>query len=195
MNAAHIGVTTKDGVVTLMGSVETYAEKHAAETATLRVKDVKAVAEEIEVKMPFSVKHGDAEIAAAAADRLAWNVSVPRDAIKVAVTKGGVTLTGDVNWHYQHDAAAEAVRTLWGVTGVSNQIAIKPMANAGDIKSDIMVALNRSWFTPENIDVVTNGGKVTLTGTVEYWDERALAGTTAWAAPGVTLVTNDIRVN
>jgi osmotically-inducible protein OsmY len=195
VNAAHIGVTTKDGVVTLMGSVETYAEKHAAETATLRVKDVKAVAEEIEVKMPFSVKHGDAEIAAAAADRLAWNVSVPRDAIKVAVTKGGVTLTGDVNWHYQHDAAAEAVRTLWGVTGVSNQIAIKPMANAGDIKSDIMVALNRSWFTPENIDVVTNGGKVTLTGTVEYWDERALAGTTAWAAPGVTLVTNDIRVN
>jgi osmotically-inducible protein OsmY len=195
VNAAHIGVTTKDGVVTLMGSVETYAEKHAAETATLRVKDVKAVAEEIEVKLPFSVKHGDAEIAAAAADRLAWNVSVPRDAIKVAVTKGWVTLTGDVNWHYQHDAAADAVRTLWGVTGVSNQIAIKPMANAGDIKSNIMVALNRSWFTPENIDVVTNDGKVTLTGTVEYWDERALAGTTAWAAPGVTAVTNDIRVN
>lgn len=195
VNAAHIGVTTKDGVVTLMGSVETYAEKHGAETAALRVKDVKAVAEEIEVKLPFSVKHGDAEIAEAAVNRLAWNSSVPKDAVKVAVTKGWVTLTGDVHWHYQHDAAAEAVRTLWGVTGVSNQIAIKPQANAGDIKSDIMVALNRSWFTPENIDVTAYDGKVTLTGTVEYWDERALAGTTAWAAPGVTSVTNDIRVH
>ncbi len=97
VNAAHIGVTTKDGVVTLMGSVETYAEKHAAETATLRVKDVKAVAEEIEVKLPFSVKHGDSEIASAAVDRLAWNVSVPKDAIKVTVSKGWVTLTGDVH--------------------------------------------------------------------------------------------------
>ncbi|OYU77461.1 MAG: ornithine aminotransferase [Alphaproteobacteria bacterium PA3] len=195
VNAAHIGVTTKDGIVTLMGSVETYAEKHAAETATLRVKDVKAVAEEIEVKLPFTVKHGDAEIAAAAVERLAWNVSVPEDAVKVAVTKGWITLTGNVHWHYQHMAAADAVRTLWGVTGVSNQIAITPQANAGNIKSDIMGALNRSWFTPENIDVATTDGKVTLTGTVEYWDERELAATTAWAAPGVTSVKNDIRVS
>lgn len=115
--------------------------------------------------------------------------------MKVAVTKGWVTLTGDVHWHYPHDAAAEAVRTQWGVTGVSNQIAIKPQADARNIKSDIMGALNRSWFSPENIDVSTNDRKVTLTGTVEYWDERALAGTTAWAAPGVTSVTNDIRVD
>lgn len=195
VNAAHIGVTTLDGVVTLMGSVETYAEKHAAETAALRVKDVKAVAEKIEVKLPYSVKHGDAEIAEAAIDRLAWNVSVPKDAVKVAVSKGWLTLTGEVHWHYQHDEAAAAVRTLWGVTGVSNQITIKPTADAGNIKSEIMVALNRSWFKPEHIDVTANDGKVTLTGNVEYWDERALAGTTAWAAPGVTSVTNDIRVN
>ena len=195
VNAAHIGVTTKDGVVTLMGSVETYAEKHGAETAALRVKDVKAVAEEIEVKLPFSVKHGDSEIAEAAVNRLAWNSSVPKDAVKVTVSKGWVTLTGDVHWHYQHDAAADAVRTLWGVIGVSNKIAIKPQANAGNIKSDIMVALHRSWFSPEKIDVSAYDGKVTLTGTVEYWDERALAGTTAWAAPGVTSVTNDIRVH
>lgn len=195
VNAALVGVTTKDGIVTLMGSVETYAEKHAAETAALRVKDVKAVAEEIEVKLPFSVKHGDAEIAEAAINRLAWDASVPKDAIKVAVSKGWLTLTGDVHWHYQHDAAADAVRTLWGVTGVSNQIVIKPQADARNIKSDIMAALNRSWFSPENIDVSTNDGKVTLTSTVEYWDERALAGTTAWAALGVTSVTNDIRVD
>ncbi|WP_019954949.1 BON domain-containing protein [Yoonia vestfoldensis] len=195
VDAAHIGVTTKDGVVTLMGSVESYAEKHGAETAALRVKDVKAVAEEIEVKLPFSVKHGDAEIAEAAVNRLAWDTSEPKDAVKVTVANGWVTLTGQVHWHYQHDAAASAVRTLWGVTGVSNQITIKPRASAGDIKSDIMVALNRSWFTPEHIDVTARDGKVTLTGTVEYWGERALAGTTAWAAPGVASVTNDIRVH
>ena len=78
---------------------------------------------------------------------------------------------------------------------MSNQITIKPVVNAGNIKSDIMVALNRSWFSPENIDVSAFDGKVTLTGTVEYWDERTLAGTTAWAAPGVTSVTNDIRID
>ena len=168
VNAAHIGVTTKDGVVTLMGSVETYAEKHGAETAALRVKDVKAVAEEIEVKLPFCVKHGDPEIAEAAVNRLAWNTSVPKDAVKVTVSKGWVTLTGDVHWHYQHDAAADAVRTLWGVIGVSNQIAIKPQANAGNIKSDIMAALHRSWFRPGKFDVSAYDGKVTLTGTVGY---------------------------
>lgn len=195
VNAAHIGVTAKDGIVTLMGSVESYAEKHGAEKAALRVKDVKGVAEEIEVKLPSHVQHGDAEIAEAAVNRLAWNVSVPKDAIKVAVSKGWVTLTGSVHWHYQHDAAADAVRTLWGVTGVSNQIAIKPTANASNIKADIEDALNRSWFSPENISVTTRDGMVTLSGTVEYWDERALAGTTAWAAPGVTSVTNDIRVD
>jgi len=195
VNSAHIGVTTKDGVVTLMGSVESYSEKRGAEMAALRVKDVKAVAEEIEVKLPFSVKHGDAEIADAAVNRLAWDASVPKDTVKVSVAKGWLTLTGQVHWHYQHDAAADSVRTLWGVTGVSNNITIKPVVNAGDVKSDIMLALNRSWFTPENIDVTANDGKVTLTGTVDYWDERALAGTTAWAAPGVTSVTNDIRVH
>jgi osmotically-inducible protein OsmY len=195
VNSAHIGVTVKDGIVSLMGTVETYAEKHGAETAALRVKDVKAVAEEIEVKLPFSVKHGDSEIAKAAVNRLAWDSSVPKDTVKVAVSHGWVTLTGNVHWHFQHDAAADAVRTLWGVTGVSNQIAIKPQANAGDIKSDIMVALNRSWFTPENIDVTAYDGKVTLSGTVDYWDERDLAGRAAWSAPGVTSVTNDIRVD
>lgn len=195
VDAAHIGVTTKGGVVTLSGSVDSYAEKHAAETATLRVKDVKAVAEEIEVKLPFSIRHGDAEIADAAVNRLAWSSSVPRDAVKVAVDKGWITLIGEVHWHYQREAAAEAVRNLWGVTGVSNQISIKPKANAGNIKSDIDKALNRSWFNPEHVVVSADDGKVTLSGTVDDWSERALAGTTAWAAPGVMSVTNNIRVD
>jgi osmotically-inducible protein OsmY len=195
VNAAHIGVIAKDGIVTLMGAVDSFAEKHGAETAALRVKDVKGVAEEIEVKLPSHVQHGDAEIAEAAVNRLAWNVSVPKDAIKVTVSKGWVTLSGSVHWHYQHDAAADAVRTLWGVTGVSNRITIKPTANASNIKADIEDALNRSWFSPENISVTTRDGMVTLSGTVDYWDERALAGSTAWAAPGVTSVTNNIRVD
>lgn len=195
VNAADIGVTAKDGIVTLMGSVGTYAEKHAAEKAALRVKDVKAVAEEIEVKLPFDVKHGDADIARAATERLAWNVSVPKDAVKVTVSKGWVTLTGQVEWHYQQESAADAVGHLWGVTGVSNQISIKPTVNAGDIKSNIVTALNRSWFSPDHVDVSAAGGMVTLTGNVEYWSERELAGTTAWAAPGVTSVNNEIRVN
>jgi osmotically-inducible protein OsmY len=195
VNATQIGVTTKDGVVSLMGSVETYAEKHGAETAALRVKGVKAVAEEIEVKLPFDVQHGDSDIAEAAVNRLAWDVSVPKDAVKVTVNDGWITLSGEVHWHFQHEAAADAVRRLWGVTGVSNQISIKPAANAGNIKSNIMEALNRSWFAPENIVVTADDGRVTLSGTVEYWDERALAGSTAWAAPGVTSVINDIRVH
>jgi osmotically-inducible protein OsmY len=195
VNSAHIGVTAEDGIVTLTGSVERFAEKHAAEQAALRVKDVKAVAEEIEVKLPFSIEHGDTEIAAAAVHRLAWDASVPKDAVKATVSKGWLTLTGEVEWHYQHDAAADAVRTLWGVTGVSNQIAIKPKINVGNIRADIISALNRSWFTPDTIEVRATKGDVTLSGTVEYWDERALAGSTAWAAPGVTSVTNDIRVH
>lgn len=195
VNAVDIGVTTKDGIVTLMGSVSSYVEKHAAEKAALRVKDVKAVAEEIEVKLPFDVQHGDADIARAATERLAWNVSVPKDAVKVTVSTGWITLTGQVEWHYQQEAAADAVRYLWGVTGVSNQISIKPKANAGDIKTSIVSALNRSWFSPEHVEVSADDGRVTLTGKVEYWGERELAGTTAWAAPGVTSVSNDIRVN
>ncbi len=195
VNAADIGVTVKDGIVTLMGHVETYFEKHAAETAALRVKDVKAVAEEIEVKLPFSVKHGDQEIAEAAVHRLAWNVSIPADAVKVTVSKGWLTLTGEVEWHYQHMAAFDAVRSLWGVTGVRNEIVIKPKANAGDIKARIVTALHRSWFEPEHINVSAANGNITLSGNVDNWSERALAGTTAWAAPGVSSVVNDIQVH
>ncbi len=195
VNAAHIGVTAQDGVITLTGNVETYSEKHSAEMAALRVKDVKAVAEEIKVKLPFDVKRSDSEIAEAALHRLAWDSSVPKDAVKVTVTEGWLTLTGQVPWHYQHDAAAQAVRTLWGVTGVSNQIAVEPRPDTGDIKKDIMGALKRSWFKPEHVDVTALNGAVTLTGKVNSWPERELAASTAWAAPGVSSVTNDIRVH
>jgi len=195
VNAAHIGVTAKDGVITLMGHVENYFEKSAAEKAARRVKEVRAVAEEIEVRLPFSVKHGDEDIASAAVDRLRWDSTFPDGAVKAKVEKGWVTLTGEVDWHYQQEAAANDVRGLWGVTGVSNEIAIKPRPNTSNIRDKIMVALDRSWFDPATINVTAQGGKVTLTGKVNSWYERDEAGSAAWAAPGTTSVENDIYVS
>ena len=195
VNAADIGVTAKSGVVTLMGHVESYPEKAAAERAARRVKCVKAVAEELEVRLPFSFKRGDEEIAAAAISRLKGNWSVPTDAIKVKVEMGWVTLTGEVEWHYQQEAAADDIRNLRGVTGISNEVSIKPRANARDIKDSIMMALHRSWFDPKTITVEVDCGKVNLTGTVHNWNEREVAASTAWAAPGATTVSNHITIN
>jgi len=193
--AAHIGVVANAGVVTLTGHVESFAQKHAAETAVRRVKGVKAVAEEIEVRLPYEKKRSDEEIAGAAIGRFEWDVSIPRDTIKVTVDAGWVTLTGEVDWHYQKDAASMDVRSLFGVTGVSNQITIKPTVNISNISDDIMHALGRSWFfDPKTISVSAQGGKVRLTGTVNSWHDRQLAGATAWAAPGATAVENDIAV-
>ncbi len=195
VNEAHIGVTAKDGIVTLMGHVETFSEKLAAEKATRRVNDVKAVAEEIEVRLPYNVKRGDEEIASAVMDRLKWDASVPSGAVKAKVEKGWVTLNGEVDWHYQQEAAVSDVRGLWGVIGVSNDIVIKPRPDTSAIKDKILVALNRSWFDPASINVSASGGRVKLTGKVNSWYERDEAGSAAWAAPGATSVENDISVN
>jgi osmotically-inducible protein OsmY len=194
VNAAHIGVTAKAGVVARLGHVESYSEKFAAEKATRRVHDVKAIAEELEVRLPFSVKLGDEDIAAAAVSRLKWDSAIPADAVKTKVEKGWVTLSGEVDWHYQQEAAADGVRGLLGVIGVSNEITIKPKPNTAKIRDNIIAALNRSWFDPATINVTAQGGKVTLTGTVETWYERDEANTTAWAAPGTTSVENHIAI-
>ena len=167
VNAAHIGVTAKAGVVTLAGHVESYTEKAAAEMATRRVKGVWAIAEEIHVHLPSDTRRTDAEIAAAAVDRLAWDVAIPRDAVKVKVEKGWITLTGEVGWRYQKDAAGQDVRPLFGVVGVSNQVLIKSKVNVVNLGDDIMHALHRSWmFDPKTVTASAVGGKVTLTGTV-----------------------------
>jgi osmotically-inducible protein OsmY len=195
VEASHIGVTAKDGVVTLMGHVGSYVEKHAAETATGRVKGVKAVAEEIEVRLPSTIRHGDEEIANAALGRLAWNSSVPKDVVKVNVEKGWVTLTGTVERNYQKSAAVNDLRWLSGVIGVTNDITIKPVVNTLNLSDDITHALHRSWFfDPQTVFVAAIGGKVKLTGTVDTWQDRQTAAYTAWAAPGATSVENDIRV-
>ena len=195
VNAAHIGVTAKDGVITLMGHVDAYSEKAAAEVATGRVKGVKAIAEEIEVKLPSLSKRSDGDIAAAAINRLSWDSSIPKDAVKIKIQDGWITLSGQVEWFYQKDAAATEIRRLMGVTGVSNQITVKTRPNVGDISEGIRHALHRSWYDDDNVKVTAKDGRVELTGTVHGWADRQMAGMTAWAAPGTTSVQNNIAVS
>lgn len=195
LDAAQIGVTAKDGVVTLMGHVAHYGQKQAAEAAARRVKGVAAVAEEIEVRLPFDMQRGDDDIAAAVVHRLSWHVSVPRDAIQVKVEKGWVTLTGQVDWYYQKSAVEEEISSLFGVVGVSNQITIRMRPDSGKISDDIRHALHRSWlFDSKTIDVSATGGHIRLTGTVRSPHERRVAAATAWAAPGATVVENHLRI-
>ncbi len=195
VTAGHIGVTASAGVVTLTGHVDTYARKHAAETAAARVKGVRAVADEIVVRLPFETKRTDAEIAAAAIERLSWNVSVPKDAVHVVVDGGWVTLTGQVDWWFQKQAAEHDIRPLHGVTGVSNLATIRPRVDSALLGDDITHALHRSWFfNPGNVHVRADGGKVVLSGNVHSFHERQVAGETAWSAPGATDVENDLAV-
>jgi osmotically-inducible protein OsmY len=196
--AAHIGVAANGGVVTLTGRVESFSQKLAAEAAARRVKGVNAVAEELKVRLPSDHRRDDAAIAAAAVERLAWDVAVPPHAVKVKV--GWITLSGQVGWHYQRQAAEHDTRQLLGVVGLSNQIAIVPPAEASAIDvsyvSDaIMHALHRSWFfDPRTVAVHAQGGHVRLTGTVPTARDRQIAAETAWEAPGTTSVANDIVV-
>jgi osmotically-inducible protein OsmY len=193
--AAHIGVTAEDGVVTLSGHVASFVERHAVEAAARRVNGVKAVVEAIEVRLAFDGGRGDDDIAAAAIERLAWDASIPRDAIKVSVEKGWVTLSGAVEWFFQKEAAELAVRPLRGVVGLTDQIALHPRANATTLSDDILHALGRSWFfDPKTIEVTDKDGKVRLTGVVPSPHARQVAAETAWASPGTVEVQNDIRV-
>jgi osmotically-inducible protein OsmY len=194
VTSAHIGVTAHNGVVTLSGHVASYMEKHAAETAASRVKGVKAVAEEIEIKLAGDMRRTDDQIAGAALDSLLWDVSVPKDKIKVKVEKGWVTLSGDVDWHFQKEAAGHDVRRLFGVVGVSDEIRIKPRIQPSDIHQKIMTVLHRSWFDPAHISVSAEGGVVQLDGSVRSWYERNLAENVAWGAPGITHVQDNLTI-
>ena len=193
--SAHIGVAASNGVVTLTGHVSNYSQKHAAETAARRVRGVNGVAEEMEVRLPYETKRSDEEIAAAAIDRLGWDVTIPKHSIKVQVEKGWVTLNGQVDWFYQKENAGKELRHLFGVVGLSNNIAIKPCVNAANLSDDITHALHRSWFfDPKTVKVSAEGGRVHLTGSVHLPYDKQLAAATAWSAPGVTGVQNDIAV-
>ena len=196
VKAAEIGVSVKDGVVTLSGYVDSFYKKWAAERAAARVFGVKAVAEEIQVRVPGSLKRTDEDIARAAANALEWNVLVPHDHVKVMVSNGLVTLSGEVDWWYQKSAAEDAVRNLMGVVLINNKITIKPAVKPLDVKDKIEKAFQRNaLLDARRITVETHGGKVILRGSVRSWVEREQVQRAAWAAPGVSEVDNYIIVN
>ncbi len=195
VNAAHIGVSVKDGIVALTGHVPSYAEKFAAELAARRVYGVKAIVNELEVKLPGSSTRTDEDIAADAVKALQSNVFVPADAIRVTVRDGWIILEGEVEWQYQRDAAENAVRLLAGVKGVSNLIEIKPRVSPAEVQRKIEDAIRRSAeMDARRVGVEVRDGEVVLRGTVRSWAEREEAERAAWAAPGVRRVEDQITV-
>jgi osmotically-inducible protein OsmY len=191
-----IAVGVRDGVVTLAGFVDSYPEKWTAERVASRVKGVKAVANDLEVKLPSSSQRSDPDIAHAAVNGLSWNSSVPRDRIKVKVEKGWVTLEGDVDWYYQKEAADRSVRQLTGVRGVSNLISVRARATPSDLKQKIKEALRRgAEFDAEHINVDLDGNRAILRGTVRSYAEMRDAERAARNAPGITEVENRLTVD
>jgi osmotically-inducible protein OsmY len=196
ITSAHIGVTAKDGVVTLSGHVPSYWEKRSAEAAASRVKGVKAVVEEIEVQLFGGNVMGDEKIAERALQNLTSDGSVPKDKIKLKVEKGWVTLAGEVDWNYQKSAAEYDVHRQIGVVGITNDIKIKPQVQAYEVREKIEKALKRvAAFDAQHISINIEGGKVTLGGKLDSWHERDLAETAAWSVPGVTQVQDKISLN
>jgi osmotically-inducible protein OsmY len=196
INAANIGVSAEKGVVTLTGHVASYVEKIAAERVVERVKGVRAIAQEIEVRYPDHQKRSDDEIAQRALNILHWSVQVPEGDMHVKVEKGWVTLTGAVEWHYQRQAAESAVRKLSGISGVSNLVAIRPKIAAADVHRKIMDSLKRhAEIEADQIRVVVENDKVTLEGKVKAWYERGLAERAAWSAPGIKFVDDRLTLD
>lgn len=196
VDAAHIGVAVRDGVVTLSGHVGSYAEKMAAERAVRRVKGVQAIAQEIQVRYPGDKKTADDEIAGRVVSILRWSAVVPRDSVQVQVQDGWVTLSGEVDWQFERIAAEAEIRRLSGVAGVNNLITIKPRVNATDVKRNIENALKRSAeIEAQGIRIsVHDGGKVTLDGNVHDWQEREAVKRAAWSAAGVMAVEDHLSI-
>jgi osmotically-inducible protein OsmY len=196
VDASDIGVTAKDGIVSLTGKVKNYAEKYAAVHATERVAGVRAVTDEMKVDLPSTHVRDDQDIAKAALNALEWDVWVPNKQIKVKVDDGWITLEGEVDYKYQQAAAENAVRNLIGVKGVTNLINLKkPSVKYFEVKTTIENALRRAAeLDAQRIQVEVDGDKVVLRGDVRSWAERSEAERAAWSAPGVARVEDDLVV-
>jgi osmotically-inducible protein OsmY len=195
LNAAEIGVTARDGVITLTGTVNSYGKKLEAENAAKNVAGVKAVAEEIIIKYGDYGKKSDTEIANEVLNAWKWNWEVPEDKIKVKVENGLVTLEGELEWNYQREAAKKAIKNLSGVMGVTNNIKIKSETHDAIEKKAIECALERNSSIDElGIQVDVAGNNVTLTGTVNSFYAKDEAEQIAWNAPGVWTVDNELAI-
>jgi osmotically-inducible protein OsmY len=195
IDANDIGVAVEDGIVTLSGHVQNYSQKQAAERIVARVKGVRGIAEELEVRYPGGSGVADDEIARRVLDTLKWSTQVPDGKVQVTVQKGWVTLSGKLDWNYQKVGAANAIGDLKGVTGVTNKITIKPQVTSVDVRKRIEEALKRSAeVEARDITIDVAADKVTLKGRVKTWNERWLVEDTAWATPGVTHVSDELIV-
>ena len=195
VDAAAIGVAVNDGVVTLTGHVCTYSEKIKAEDLAMAIRGVKAIAQEIEVRPIGANTLADDEIAVRVLNAVRWNTSIPPDVVKVKVQNGWITLSGNVEWNFQRDAAARAVRDMAGVKGVTNSIMIAPKASPADIRARIEKALKRqAELDMFNISVAVSDGSVTLDGKVHSLTERRIAEQAVWAAPGIHTVNDRLTV-
>lgn len=195
LDASDIGVSVDEGVVTLRGNVASFTEKMTAERVALHVFGVRAIANDLMVRLPAGYARTDTEIAQAAIAALQWNTSVPHDRLTVTVTDGWITLSGAVDWNYQKDAAARTVHDLTGVKGVTNNVAVQPNVRTSDVRDKIEAAFKRSAeVDARHISVSTQEGRVVLRGNVHSWVEREEAERAAWAAPGVQQVEDHLVV-
>ncbi len=195
IKSSEIGVAVKNGVVTLSGMVDTYAEKKTAEKAALKVAGVKGIAEDIEIKLSYHDQKTDAELAQAVVNGLKWNVLVPNDKIKIKVENAWVTAEGVVEWAYEQNAVRDAISGIVGVKGISNLVKLAPRVDPADVKKKISAAFGRSATIDANrIHIENIGSKVILTGKVRSYAERQEAEQVAWNAPGVTAVENNLEV-
>ncbi|AIC20110.1 MULTISPECIES: BON domain-containing protein [Pseudomonas] len=195
IDAANIGVTVENGVVTLTGHVNSYAQKISAERAVKGIKGVRALAEEIQVRLEKGAGTADDTIANRALNILNWSSDVPEGDIKIMVQNGWITLEGEVDWQYQKETAERAVRKLSGVVGVDNQLTLRPRVDAGDIRQRIEDALKRNAeIDAKAIHIKVDGDVVKLEGKVHLWRERQIAERAAWSVPGVRKVDDHLLI-